>query len=149
MRWLLLLTIVAALAAGCGREPSFTDAEVADASAFYRAVDASNAATRLTNRYTTTGAVPSEDDLDAIRVHVRLALEAVRATRDGILDRMHPELKDMYRTEFEGGLALVDRALSDRDARMLADGYWRVERWLDWLEANADEIRFPPRAQEP
>lgn len=137
--------LVAGALLGCDTEPRFTDADREAGAAFYRAVDASNAATTLINRYTTTHRSPDPDALAAIRVHVRLARDAAAAVPDDLLERMHPDLRTLFRDEFEPALAVIDAALGARDAGLMADGYRRLERWLDWLERHAREIRYPPK----
>lgn len=128
---------LALLVAGCGAPDD------PGASAFHRALEASNAATREANRFTTTLDTPTATDLALIAGHARDALAAARAVPDGTLAAMHPRMPDKFRGEFEPALESIVAAIDDRDRDRLADGYWRLDQWAAWLEATADDINFP------
>jgi hypothetical protein len=134
------LLALAALA-GCS-DPAV---EAASATNFHLAIDASNAANRLTNEVTSSGLVPTREERDTIRLHTAIALEHAELVTDRTLDRMHDDMPRIYRDAFVRGLRTVLQGLIDEDPRLLAEGHRHIDRWADWLEANAHEIQFPPR----
>lgn len=133
--------LVLATLVGC----SDPGAEAASAANFHLAIDASNAANRLTNEVARTGRVATREERDAIRLHTAIALEHAELVDDRMLARMHDDMPRIYRDAFVRGLRTVLLGLSDEDPRLMAEGHRHIERWADWLEANAHEIEFPPR----
>lgn len=116
-----------------------------DAANFYLAIEASNEAVRLTNRFTTTGETPSQAERDEILRHTRVALEHAAMIRNRGLARMHDDMPRMFRERFEHGLRTVAQGLAERSPQLMGQGHEHLDRWADWLESNAHEIRFPPR----
>jgi hypothetical protein len=138
MRLLILFAVLAL--SGC-QDPA---ERAADAANFHLAIDASNEATRITNRFTTTGTVPTEADRAAIRLQTNLALEHAIMVRDRSLAHMHDDMPRVFHDRFVRGLRTVSRGLDERSPELMADGHEHLEKWADWLEAHAHEIRFPP-----
>lgn len=139
----LLVTGLLALAALAGCSDPGTEA--ASAANFHLAIDASNAANRLTNEVTSSGRVPTREERDTIRLHTAIALEHAELVDHRMLARMHDDMPRIYRDAFVRGLGTVLQGLHEEDPRLLAEGHRHIDRWADWLEANAHEIEFPPR----
>jgi len=140
-RYLLALALAALLFAGCGREHDAGP----DALHFHSAIQASNDATRLTNRFTTSGRVPSQEERDGILHLTRIALEHADLVRDIGLARMHDDMPRVFRDRFVRGLRAVASGLETRNPTLMAEGHMHLDKWADWLESHAHEIRFPPR----
>jgi hypothetical protein len=116
-----------------------------DARNFHLAIEASNAGTRLTNRYVTEGTTPSPEQRNLVLRHTRIALEHTRLVRDRALASMHDDMPVMFRNRFERGLELVAEGIENRRPGLMAEGHRHIEAWADWVESNAAEIRFPPK----
>jgi hypothetical protein len=100
-------------------------------------------------------AIGAGRDLDDAREPLRIRAELIDPAKPARSERFRLSLLNafrggrQFRDDFEAGLAQVEDALLARDPDLMAEGYERVERWLDWLETNAREVRFPPKPQEP
>jgi len=140
-RFLLALAVAALLLVGCERDRDVNP----DALHFHSAIEASNDATRLTNRFTTSGWVPSQEERDSILHLTRVALEHADLVRDIGLARMHDDMPRVFRDRFVRGLRAVASGLETRNPTLMAEGHMHLEKWADWLESHAHEIRFPPR----
>ncbi len=142
MKLVLLGLAVAVMASvGCEREHDLNP----DALHFHLAIEASNDATRLTNRFTTSGQVPNQEERDAILRLTRIALEHADMVRDIGLARMHDDMPRIFRDRFVRGLRSVASGLEARDPQLMAEGHLHLDKWADWLESHAHEIRFPSR----
>ncbi len=117
----------------------------ADALNFHLAIEASNAGTRLTNRFTTSGAVPTPEERALVLRHTRIAIEHSRLVRDRSLAAMHDDMPVMFRNRFERGLELVATGIESRRPDLMAEGHRHIEAWADWVESNAASIDFPPK----
>lgn len=126
---------------GCGPAP-ITDS---DAMHFHAAIDASNAGTRLTNRYVSAGTTPTAAERGEVLHHTRVALEHTRQVRDAALAAMHDDMRVMFRSRFERGLELIVRGIEGRRPDLMAEGHRHLDAWADWIESEGASIRFPPR----
>lgn len=144
---LAMLLCTAALATGCEQEDPRLDERIAaakSAAPFYAAIEASNEATRLTNRYMSGDTPPDETELQEILQHTRAAIEHAAGLEDEVLERMHPDMREQFRNRYEASLARIADGIRNKDPDLMAEGHWMLDQWAVWIEEHTDEIRFPP-----
>lgn len=140
-RKLVAMVLLLPVFGGCA-DPAV---EAASAANFYLAIDASNAANRLTNEVTSTGRVATREEREAIRLQTAVALEHADLVDNRTLARMHDDMPRIFRDAFVRGLRIILQGLDEENPQLLAEGHRHVDRWAEWLESNVHEIEFPPR----
>lgn len=136
--------------ASCSPGSNWSAEERKNANHFFQSLNASAAATKLTNREPPPGQIVMLG-AEKILAHHKTALREARLVSDGVLDKAHPALRQHFRTEYEKGLELVIQGMelgmssgpSQESVRLSYEGALLLNRWVDWLNAHNKEIRIP------
>jgi hypothetical protein len=119
----------------------WSNEEIDNARHFFRASEASQRATRVSNA--SGGGVMSEQDAAALLRDRKEALTEARLVRDDVLEKACPGLSSMFRTKFERGLELQLRNLEFSDIQAEIQGASLQNEWVDWINERSSEVRFP------
>ncbi len=133
-----------------GCSSSWTNEERSNAQHFFRALDAKQEFTRLTNMGQ-PGVV--QTGVEEILHYQREALREARLVNDSVLDKAHPKLRQHLRNEFERGIELVIRSAemgfasktgpTKEQFDLALAGTTLMNQWSDWLNANRSDIHIP------
>lgn len=127
--------LVAALLFLIACEPAWTEAEKQNAQYIHLAFRESQAATHLSN--TVSGLVMAEDFTRIWRKHLNRAYEYAQIVDDGVLDKVHPEMRDHWRAEFLEGLRLrLLNAEPPHNPGAEIKGQALHDQFGDWWNAN-------------
>lgn len=64
---------------------------------------------------------------------------------DGVLDKLHPQLREHYRFEYQKSLVLLVNGAEGKDLNSEVAGVTLHGSWIDWYNAHKKEIQFPRR----
>ena len=99
-------------------------------------------ATRISNQGKPFSLVPPEESTRMWR-HIERAYEYARTVTDSVLDKVHPQMRQHWRIEFEEGLRLRLKNWRTHDVRAEIEGQALLDRFGDWWNENKREIRIP------
>ena len=140
-RMVLVLSVVLVVLVGCRHEPSFDESERRNAQGVVSAMSEVRAAVRLTNR---SGAgIASEREIQQLRLHYARAYDLARDVEDPVLDKIHEDLREHWRDEFQEAARLMLKNLTEGDLDAALKGPALHGKWIDWLNANRREMKIP------
>ena len=150
-RFLVLLLLGLTLTA-CSNK-LWTAAEKDELRHFTRSLHANSEANAILDPFTggepecRIGSIP-ESQVVELKSFYRTALSHAESVSDGVLDKLHPDLRGHYRSEFQGGISLFlagleyDSHVESRDdavARQLK-GQVLLDKWLGWILPRRDDL---------
>ena len=125
---------------------SWTDEEVENAQHLSSSQEANMQKTRILNAGE-PGPVSPEEITKMIQLN-RTALSHAQQVRDDVLAKAHPQLLRHFREEYQRSLELSleveDWPTSEDTTKAIQSGILH-DRWVDWWNANMDDIRIPRR----
>ncbi len=119
----------------------WSNEEIDNARHFFRALEASQRATRRSNAV--SPGTLTDDDITALLSDGKEALTEAQMVRDDVLEKACPGMSTRFRTKFQRGLELQVRNLEVRDTQGLIEGVSLDNEWGDWYTANRTMIVFP------
>jgi hypothetical protein len=138
------------LAAIVACSSSWSSADRQNAEHFFRALDAAQKATQLTNK-AQPGVI--QTGIEEILQYQRLALQEANFVHDSVLDKAHPQLRQHFRGEFEKGLELVIRSAemgmaskvgpTSEQLNLAITGTTLLNEWIEWKNVHRLEIHIP------
>ncbi len=137
------LLVIGVLVLGAySAEPSWTDAEKANARYVvltFREVQEANRVSNSELGYFTA----STEEWGQITMHFQNAFRYAEAVNDEVLDKVHPEIREHWRNEMEEGIRL--RLINFQEGSFQAEirGSELLDRFGDWWNANKRNIKVP------
>lgn len=108
---------------------------------YYSALRDNREATRIINR---AGEVFSIDEKEKVIKLTDNSLASARMVPDNFLDKVHPQFKAHFRGEFQAALELARRNLDHPDYKTAHRSEELFSAFVDWFDANRDDIHLPP-----
>jgi hypothetical protein len=121
----------------------WTANEIQNAQHLLDSHEADGRATELSN-VGGPGIVPAEEYEEILRLKHR-ALDHARQVSDAVLAKAHPELPRHFRDEYERSLELLLDAFTGGAMTDSIEAGMLHDRWVDWWNANNEEVRIPRR----
>ena len=140
LKWPLLGGLSAVAVLSCS-DADWSRADKENAVHFIKAVTYSVQAIQINNA--SGPGVVSQAHIDQILRLNKAALAEAAMVRDDILDRVHPELRQHFREEWQRGLQLVNRNLQFGDVQAEVEGQRLLDKWGTWYMSNLRDIRIP------
>ncbi len=147
-QFLFVLVFATIFIVACSPSRSWTDEEVENAQHLSASQEAAGQSTRILNA---GGPGPvSPEDTEKIIEFSRTALSHAQQVRDDVLAKAHPQLLRHFREEYQRSLELSlevedwPTSLAEDTVKAIQSGILH-DRWVDWWNANMDDIRIPRR----
>jgi hypothetical protein len=133
--WVLVLGVYS-------EEPSWTDAEKANARYVVLAFKEMQQANRVSNSEPGSSIVSTED-WGQITMHFQNAFKYAETVNDEVLDKVHPEIREHWRSEMEEGIRLRLINFQEGDLQAEIRGSELLDRFGGWWNANKRDIKVP------
>lgn len=141
--------IIVLLVAACTRAPLWSDADRESAQHYVRSLEANDKAALIMRRGDPD---TPQFGVQEINKYQRTALHEAQLVSDSVLDKVHPELRAHFRSEYQKGLELIlesyEAAASTSSPPLKtqierqASGVALLSQWKAWLEAHRSEIKI-------
>lgn len=100
----------------------------------------------LASHQADAAAVAAGADSEQYRQLKGEALGAARNVPWGVLNKMHRDLPDVFRDDYQRSLELIVENAGNGSAATLEAARQRHADWVDWFEANRGDILIPENA---
>jgi len=142
MRNSVALCLVVLLAAGCSqKEHSWSELEKENSIHFYYSLEASNAATVLSNDIA-QGKQPRSNMSEVVSLR-GIALEEANLVEDSVLLKAHDELPQKFHNLYKKSLEYSIQALENDDNQASIRYSVLADQWGNWYRRNRRNIRIP------
>jgi hypothetical protein len=84
----------------------------------------------------------AHSDYKKIEGHYKEALRHARNVSDAVLDKLHPELKQHYRKEFQKGVELMRSGMINEQGWLQDQmkGQLLLDQWKDWVQPRRHQL---------
>jgi hypothetical protein len=84
----------------------------------------------------------AHSDYKKLEHHHNEALRHARNVSDAVLDKLHPELKQHYRNEFQKGVELMRSGMINEQswAQDQMKGQLLLDQWKDWVQPRRPQL---------
>jgi hypothetical protein len=124
---------------------SWSDVEKQNAMHFHLSMNASRAATKLTNLGSAYSTIPQSEIVEMQRL-MKIALQEAQLVQDVILDKAFPGMSKPFREKYQRSLELKLRAAEEDYLSAVPyeiKGTTLYNEWVDWINAHNSEIQIP------
>lgn len=141
----LRLTVLVANCGSPGELAAWSATERSEITLFKTSLLSAQQAVRLTNSEATIS-IRSKEELQTILGLTEKALDAARGVSDAVLAKIHPEMRNHYRDEFERALELRIGSLHNLitgvpDIKGQLAWQAAMKQWDDWYILNQAKVR--------
>ncbi len=137
-----IVGVLILLLAACSDEPTWSEQEKTNARYITLAFGESQQAIRISNSQQAFSAMSTEVR-ESMTMHYQTARQYAETVTDGVLDKVHSEMRAHWRNEFQEGIRLRLIKLQHGDLEAEIKGSALLDRFGDWWNANKKDLRVP------
>ena len=137
-----IVGVLILLLAACSDEPTWSEQEKTNARYITLAFGESQQAIRISNSQQAFSAMSTEVR-ESMTMHYQTARQYAETVTDGVLDKVHSEMRAHWRNEFQEGIRLRLINLQHGDLEAEIKGSALLDRFGDWWNANKKDLRVP------
>jgi hypothetical protein len=118
----------------------WTEEERTGYGVFLSALDTYARGVKLLETLTQNGETLGTADVTAIVSDLREALSQAERVPVSTLERAHPEMRERWQRDFQGGLRAIIVGLEMKESRLLLDGGHQCDAYVLWHRSHAEQI---------
>jgi hypothetical protein len=128
----------------CKYYNTWSQEEIKNAQYLLQALNMRSEATKIINQDHVDYIITDSEET-TLTHYLHFSLELATKTQDDILDKIHPELKDHFRNEFQKGMELQLSCLENEtnDVSTAIKASLLQNQWVDWYNSHKKKMRIP------